>query len=158
MSFAADVISGYQTLWEELIEAVSAPPDVVLLQAGVGAFAASAIASVGRAWPDARFFVVEPEGSACVAASMAKGRPTAVVDARTVMERLRCQEVSAAAWPLLKRGYLARLRSMTRRRRRRCRSSPDPASSGGPPAPPALPASSGQPDNGTGGPISVSTL
>ena len=40
----------------------------------------------------------------CIARSIAAGVPSAVVDVPTVMACLRCQSVSAAAWPVLSAG------------------------------------------------------
>ena len=47
---------------------------------------------------------VEPATAACLTASLAAGRPTAVPTPGTVMAGLDCAEVSVAAWPSLQAG------------------------------------------------------
>jgi diaminopropionate ammonia-lyase len=102
--FASDVIDGYGTLWQELADDVAAPPDVVFIQAGVGAFAASGVRALGLKFPGVLMVAVEPVGSACVTASLDAGHPVAVSDTSTSMDGLRCQLVSMAAWPTLENG------------------------------------------------------
>ena len=46
---------------------------------------------------------MEPSTAACLTASLAAGRPTAVSTPGTSMAGLDCAEVSIAAWPTLKR-------------------------------------------------------
>ncbi len=48
--------------------------------------------------------MVEPEGSNAIALSLASGAPVSVSDVPTVMACLRCQSVSAIAWPILLAG------------------------------------------------------
>ena len=47
---------------------------------------------------------VEPDSAACLAASLAAGEPTAVVNPGSSMAGLDCAEVSSAAWPSLHAG------------------------------------------------------
>lgn len=92
------VIDGYATLFAEIDE----PFDVLLVPAGVGSLAAAAArhgASTG-----ARVVAVEPATAACVAASLAAGRPVRVATPGTSMAGLDCAEVSAGAWPDLRAG------------------------------------------------------
>ena len=94
------VIDGYATLFDEA--ASQARYDLVLVPVGVGSRAAAAArhgAQVG-----ARVVGVEPVTAACLGASMLAGAPTSVPTPGTVMAGLDCAEVSAAAWPTLRRG------------------------------------------------------
>jgi diaminopropionate ammonia-lyase len=94
------VIDGYQTLFAEA--AAQATHDLILVPVGVGSLAAAAArhgAQVG-----ARVVGVEPTTAACLSASMLCGAPTSVPTPGTAMAGLDCAEVSAAAWPTLRRG------------------------------------------------------
>ncbi len=110
-----DIMLGYTRLMDEAAAAWAAagPPDVMLVQAGVGGLLA-AVASwsawtYGASRP--RLVAVEPVRAACVQASARAGRPTTVAGPlTTVMAGLRCGEVSPLAFtaiaPLVD-GYLA---------------------------------------------------
>jgi diaminopropionate ammonia-lyase len=80
----------------------SDPPDIIVVQAGVGGLA-GAVAS----WLNSRegvrpyFICAEPRAAACVAASIAAGRPAPFVPGDTIMAGLRCGEVSSIALPVL---------------------------------------------------------
>lgn len=98
------VIDGYSTLFREVDEQL--PPDaaidLVLLQTGVGAFAAA-----GVRWAAARGVVpiaVDPAGAPCIAASLEAGRPVTIETAATAMAGLDAGTPSAAAWPMLAAG------------------------------------------------------
>ncbi len=67
-AFAAQISAGYETMWDECDMALAGkpPPDVLVVQAGVGALAASAARYVARRWPGTRLLVVEAEGAACL--------------------------------------------------------------------------------------------
>jgi diaminopropionate ammonia-lyase len=75
-------------------------PDIVIVQAGVGAFACGVTSWLAR-WSEQRPFVIvcEPSRAACLLQSAAAGRPT-VVDGNleTIMDGLSCGEVSRAGW------------------------------------------------------------
>lgn len=98
-----DIMLGYTRLMDEAAAAWTAdgPPDVLLVQAGVGGLLA-AVASwsawtYGAARP--RLIAVEPSRAACVQASARAGRPTAVAGPlTTTMAGLRCGEVSPLAF------------------------------------------------------------
>ena len=94
------VIEGYSTLFAEIDEQLGgAVVDVVMLQTGVGAFAASGVrwaASHGAA-----AVAVDPAGAACVAASIARARPVTIKTTSTAMAGLDCGTPSVAAWPSL---------------------------------------------------------
>jgi diaminopropionate ammonia-lyase len=101
---AAWVIDGYATLFAEVDAQL--PPDAaidtVLLQTGVGAFAAA-----GVRWASTRAVVpiaVDPAGAACVAASLAAGRPVTIETSGTAMAGLDAGTPSAVAWPTLVAG------------------------------------------------------
>ena len=108
-TFASDVMAGYCTLFEELLAQLGRAPDVLFLQAGVGGLSAAGVAAVRRVSLATKVIVVEPEGSAAIARSLASGSPVAVPDVPTVMACLRCQSVSAVAWPILLAGVDAAL-------------------------------------------------
>jgi diaminopropionate ammonia-lyase len=94
------VIDGYQTLFAETAE--QGRFDVMLVPVGAGALAAAAarygahagIAVVG----------VEPQTAACLTASLAAGRLTAVENPGTSMAGLDCAEISETGWPSLRAG------------------------------------------------------
>ncbi|MDX6665011.1 MAG: diaminopropionate ammonia-lyase [Solirubrobacteraceae bacterium] len=97
---AAWVIDGYATLFAEA--AAQGTYDVVLVPAGVGSLAAAA-ARFG-AQLESAVVAVEPVTAACVTASLAAGRPTAIANPGTTMAGLDCAAVSMAAWPSLLTG------------------------------------------------------
>ncbi|NVD36313.1 diaminopropionate ammonia-lyase [Marinobacter lutaoensis] len=102
-----DVMHGYGVMSREIIRQLPEPPTHVLVQAGVGALAASVCAAFWQAWgPERpRFVVVEPEQAACHFASARAGHPQPVHgDLETVMAGLACGEVSPAAWEILSAG------------------------------------------------------
>jgi diaminopropionate ammonia-lyase len=105
--FATHVQEGYATLVDELVEQLGHAPDILLVQAGVGALAAGAIAALHRWGAATRIVTVEPLGSACIYESLVAGTPTPVADTFTIMAGLRAQQVSETAWPLLRMGVAA---------------------------------------------------
>jgi diaminopropionate ammonia-lyase len=104
-----DVMHGYGVMSREIVRQLgvdgeAVPPTHVLVQAGVGALAASVAAAFWIAWGPRRprFVVVEPTEAACHLASAMAGRPVAVTGALdTVMAGLACGEVSPAAWAIV---------------------------------------------------------
>jgi diaminopropionate ammonia-lyase len=96
------VIEGYGTLFVEAAEqlaAVGAAVDAVVLQIGVGAFAAA-----GTRWAAATGVTAigaEPAGAACVAASLAAGAPVTLAHSHTTMACLDAESPSGAGWPTL---------------------------------------------------------
>ncbi len=100
-AFAADVQQGYETLCLEFIEELGEFPTVMLVQAGVGALAASVLHFMATRGAATRVLTVEPLESACVYASIECGTPTAVADLPTSMAGLRAKHVSSVAWPTL---------------------------------------------------------
>ena len=108
-TFASNVMAGYGTLFEEFLSQLVRVPDVLFVQAGVGGLSAAGVSAVRQVSTVTRVVVVEPAGSAAIARSFAAGSPTAVNDVPTVMACLRCQSVSAVAWPVLAAGVDAAL-------------------------------------------------
>jgi diaminopropionate ammonia-lyase len=99
------IMAGYTEIFEEAAAAWTDPPDVVVIQAGVGSLAGAA-----AAWLHARFgsasrpklVVAEPTESAVVAASLAAARRVSLADTgETTMVGLRSGEVSSIVWPVL---------------------------------------------------------
>lgn len=103
-TFARDVMAGYATLFDEFFDQIAGPPDVLFVQAGVGGLSAAGVSSLRRISGRTRIVVVEPEGSNAIALSFASLEPVPVPDTPTVMACLRCQSVSAIAWPILRAG------------------------------------------------------
>ena len=97
------VIEGYSTLFAEIDEQTGgADLDLVMLQTGVGAFAAC-----GTRWAkahNAAAVAVDPRGAACVATSLAQGRPVTIERTPTVMAGLDAGTPSTTAWPSLQAG------------------------------------------------------
>lgn len=99
------IMTGYTWIFEEASQQWDDVPDVIIVQAGVGSFAGAA-----AGWLQSRFgetrprlVIAEPEGSACVTASLAAGARVALSScAPTTMVGLRCAEVSSIAWPIIR--------------------------------------------------------
>ena len=121
-SIPGAVIDGYATILDEIDEQVEAlgvpPPDLVLVQCGVGAFAAAVGAHYVRERPAAlagapdegegrlTLVAVEPDDAACLLAALAAGRVVTVPGPhRSVMAGLNCGTVSLVAWPVLQRSF-----------------------------------------------------
>lgn len=100
-----DVMHGYGVMSREIVEQYGdTPPTHVLVQAGVGAFAASVAAAFWLAWGKRRpkVVVVEPTKADCLLRSAQAGELVAVTGALdTVMGGLACGEVSPAAWEII---------------------------------------------------------
>lgn len=94
------IMRGYTHVFAEAAAAWPAPPDVVVVQGGVGGLVGAAAGWMGAHLPSARLVAAEPEGSACLMASaLAGGLVTLPATSPTSMVCLRCAEPSAAAWP-----------------------------------------------------------
>ena len=102
---ASWVIDGYATLLGELRD--QGTFDVILVPVGVGSLAAAAARFGAQA--GAKVIGVEPVTAACLTASLAAGRPTAVATPGTSMAGLDCAAVSDAAWPTLRDGIYGML-------------------------------------------------
>jgi diaminopropionate ammonia-lyase len=105
------VIEGYSTmLWEiddELERRKEAGPDLVVVQVGVGAFAAAVTRHVRgpqRSWHP-KLFSIEPANAACLLRSVAEGRMLSVLGPHdSIMSGLNCGRPSLVAWPIVSRG------------------------------------------------------
>ncbi len=93
------VVEGYSTLFREAAEQAPRCFDLVLVGVGVGSLAAAAVRFAVHEQPGSRVVGVEPEAAACLAASLAAGRPVTVATPGTSMAGLNCATPSAAAWP-----------------------------------------------------------
>jgi diaminopropionate ammonia-lyase len=100
-----DVMHGYGVMAHEVVQTMAPEaPTHVIVQAGVGAFAASVCAAFWLAWKAQRprFVVVEPTTADCLFQSALAKQPVAVGgDLDTVMAGLACGEVSPVAWEIL---------------------------------------------------------
>ena len=99
------IMGGYTRILEEAADAWGeTPPDVVVVQTGVGSLT-GAVAGWLDTLPAAgrpRLVSAEPEGSACLLASLDAGRRvTLPACAPTAMVGLRCAAVSPLAWNAL---------------------------------------------------------
>jgi diaminopropionate ammonia-lyase len=104
------VIEGYSTmLWEiedELTRRGEAGPDLVVVQVGVGAFAAAVARHFLR--PDSprhpKLVAVEPARADCLFRSVSAGRLVSVPGPHdSIMAGLNCGRPSLVAWPILSR-------------------------------------------------------
>lgn len=99
------IMAGYSILMEEAARAWGErPPDVIVVQAGIGSLAGGIAAwlsaTYGRDRP--RLVITEPAGSACVQASLrAAARTTLAACEPTAMAGLCCAEVSPLGWPII---------------------------------------------------------
>ena len=105
------VIDGYSTiLWEvdDEFERLGEPgPDIVVMQIGVGAFAAAVTRHYRRAGvsPSPFLLGVEPLDAACVLGSIEAGELIHVPGPyRSIMAGLNCGTPSPVAWPVLRSG------------------------------------------------------
>lgn len=115
-TFPALIMQGYGTMAAEILgQMADFWPDYILLQAGVGSFAASFMAafileSNRRGIKIPRFISLEPKNAACVLESVKAndGQSHAVRgELKTDMTGLSCGEVSMLAWPILRDNLFA---------------------------------------------------
>ena len=105
-----DVMHGYGVMAREVVNQMPTAPTHVIVQAGVGAFAAAVCATFWLAWGGQRprFILVEPQNAACFFESGLAGQPVAVAgELNTMMAGLACGEVSPVAWDILRFGVQA---------------------------------------------------
>jgi diaminopropionate ammonia-lyase len=107
------IMTGYTELMHEAANQWDFPPDLVVVQAGVGSLAGAVAGwlsdfAPAAPWHDdapkarSRLVIVEPDGSACVLASLRAGaRQTLESCAPTSMAGLRCAEVNPLGWQAL---------------------------------------------------------
>lgn len=103
------IMAGYLTLFHEIHQASDCTPDIVLIQAGVGALAAAASYYYNSIYSgdEVRLVCVEPTGLNCHLESARKGGEPVSVAAKseTIMAGLNCGTPSPAAWPFVKTGF-----------------------------------------------------
>jgi diaminopropionate ammonia-lyase len=101
------IMAGYTRIFDEAQLQWDSPPDVVVIQGGVGGLVCAAASWFAWRFGAARPFLIacEPENAACLFESARAGRPTHVEgDLDTIMAGLRCADPSIAAWPAIARG------------------------------------------------------
>jgi diaminopropionate ammonia-lyase len=104
------IMQGYMTMCKEALEQMierGVESTHVFVQAGVGALAAAAVATISNKYREKppRFIIMEPNNAACVFSSAAAGdgKPHAVAgDHATIMAGLACGEVNTIGWPILR--------------------------------------------------------
>lgn len=104
------VIEGYSTMLWEIDDALErrgeAGPDLVVVQVGVGAFAAAVTRHfrVPQRSRHPKLLGVEPAGAACLLESVAAGRIVSVPGPHeSIMSGLNCGRPSLVAWPSVSR-------------------------------------------------------
>ncbi len=101
------IMAGYTRLLEEAAaEWGKAPPDVVLVQAGVGGLACAVASWFSHRYRARRPFLITCESSAaaCLLESIRAGEPVSLQGPfDTVMSGVRCGEISMAIWPSVSR-------------------------------------------------------
>lgn len=98
------IMAGYTMLMTEAALQWDKPPDLILVQAGVGALAGAVVGWFREKFGADRPQIVscEPENAACLLASMRAGTPVVLGGSlETIMAGLSCGTVSAIAWPAL---------------------------------------------------------
>jgi len=103
-------IEGYSTIFWEIEDQLGGTPviDVIVIQLGVGALGAAAVAHWrGRARDGGRVLIgVEPAGAACVLASARAGEVVTVPGPHeSIMAGLNCGTPSIVAWPFVSAGF-----------------------------------------------------
>ena len=108
------VIEGYTTVFDEIDESVAAAgastPDVVVIQIGVGALAAAAVARYGdeARTGTVKLLGVEPVSADCMLASVAAGEPVDVPGPHhSIMAGLNCGAPSLLAFPSVSGSFTA---------------------------------------------------
>ena len=106
----AAIVDGYDTLFHEIDEQLDGigvtGPALVVVPTGVGSLLHAALIHYrSRASrPGTAVVSVEPEGAACVQASLAEGTPVTVDTGTTIMAGLNCGTPSSTAWPFIVHG------------------------------------------------------
>jgi diaminopropionate ammonia-lyase len=106
------IMAGYTQIMNEVQEqwGRDGPPDIVLVQVGVGGLAAAVVSWLCHYYGDKKPFIVtcEPIGAPCLLESIREQRLVQLQgDLTTIMAGLRCGLVSMIAWPVLSSGVNA---------------------------------------------------
>ncbi len=102
------IMAGYLTLFDEISEQSNMVPDIVIVQAGVGALAASAGYYYRSRYSNRniKLVSVEPLQAACVLESIEKGEPVVSNGQQdSMMAGLNCATPSITAWPIIKGSF-----------------------------------------------------
>jgi diaminopropionate ammonia-lyase len=105
----SDIMRGYWTQAYEITKQIGQEKvDVLLLQSGVGSWAASIMTYILKEWEDPPFFIgVEPHSANCLFKSIKAGHRLSVEnELKTSMAGLNCGSVSTLAWKILKNGLI----------------------------------------------------
>ena len=103
----SDIMRGYWTQAYEITKQIGQEKiDVILLQSGVGSWAASIMTYILKEWEDPPFFIgVEPHSANCLFESIKAGYRLSVEnELKTSMAGLDCGSISTLAWKILKNG------------------------------------------------------
>lgn len=105
------IMAGYTRVFDEASREWKRPPEVVLIQGGVGGLVCAAANWFSWRYGSRRPFLIacEPASAACLLESAQAGRAVTVQSTRpgeapTMMAGLRCAEPSPAAWPSIQAG------------------------------------------------------
>lgn len=101
------IMAGYTRLFDEAERQWQAPPDVVVVQGGVGGLVCAAASWFAWRFGAQRPFMIacEPENAACLLESARAGRPVTIdSNLDTIMAGLRCATPSPVAWPAIANG------------------------------------------------------
>ena len=104
-----DIMRGYWTQAHEITKQIGKEKiDVLLLQSGVGSWAASVVIYILKQWQNPPLFIgVEPHSANCLFESIKAGHRVSVEsNVTTTMAGLNCGSVSTLAWKILKNGLI----------------------------------------------------
>ena len=98
-------MAGYSVMMKEIFEQIKNEKiSHIILQAGVGGMAAAMVAGIARYFDHIpKIIIVEPEGAACVLASIKAGKIQKInIEKESLMGGMSCDEVSLLPWDILK--------------------------------------------------------
>ncbi|MFG0330061.1 MAG: diaminopropionate ammonia-lyase [Phycisphaerales bacterium] len=105
------IVDGYSTMFHEIDDELrarnEAPPDLVIVQVGVGSLAMAALRHFKSRERDGAAPVVlsvEPGPLGCALESIRRGEATSTPDPQSIMAGMNCGTLSIDAWPLLRDG------------------------------------------------------
>ncbi len=101
-----DIMAGYTRLATEASRQWQAPPDLVVVQGGVGGLVCAIASWFAFMHGSARpyFIACEPDGAACLLESAKAGAAIRLESAHTFMAGLRCATPSTTAWATIADG------------------------------------------------------
>ena len=105
----SDIMRGYWTQAYEITKQIGKEKiDLVLIQSGVGSWAASLIIYILKQWKHPPFFIgVEPHSANCLFESIKAGHRVSVEnDETTIMAGLNCGSLSTLGWEILKNSLI----------------------------------------------------